>query len=370
MLLLLVVATSTGALLLRVGGAGHWARQANELETLDRARELLLARALATWDSEANRPEIRPGGLRCPDRDGDGSADAPGCARRWLGFFPWRSLRAEGVLRDRARQRLWYAVTPALADWGGAGHRINSDSVELNPGGWLFLDGQPVAALLIATGPALAGQRSRSSGQPEPSLFLEGLNADGSPAFARGQGNDRLLALPADELLGPLEERVLDELALALAGYRSTPGCGHLPWPAAAAGGGSVAGLLHGYLPLTLAAAPGGPTACPERLMPADWLIANGWDRLVRYAVAATGVECRAGVDCLVLRGPDGEQTDIAGLLILGGRALVALGQNRPGLSPADYFEGLNRRLLSPFEQRARGPEFNDRVRPVARSNR
>ena len=78
-------------------------REARSFDTLARGKSALIAFA-------AENPN-RPGGLPCPDRDGDGEAELTCDRPEWrVGFFPWQTLRT-GELRDASGSRLWYAVS-------------------------------------------------------------------------------------------------------------------------------------------------------------------------------------------------------------------------------------------------------------------
>lgn len=167
---------------------------------LGRAQEALLARAGAA---------ARTGTLPCPDLDlsGDGLSDAP-CrmtGEGLVGWLPWRELGLP-PLRDGSGALLWYAVAAGrVASVDGAAPgvlRIRGGTADVE-----------AAAVLIAPGPVLAGQR-RARGV-EATLVrngsLEGENGwreqdAGDRLFEAGPVsatfNDRLLAIPARALPG------------------------------------------------------------------------------------------------------------------------------------------------------------------------
>ena len=157
-----------------------------------------------------------------------------------------------------------------------------------------------------------------------------------------------MLAVGPEEILPRLEQQVLSAVARALLEHQRAPGCGKLPWPAPDGA--------------TTVLAPGRPAACPARLRLPTWIAANDWHRLLVYARAEGGLGCRHDGTCLGLRRGPSQVVQAPAVLLLGGRALNALGQRRPGRGSADYFEGDNADLRPPFEQREAGPTFNDRL--------
>lgn len=170
------------------------ARRAAERETLVAARLALVAFAADNRN--------RPGGLPCPDRDGDGEAELA-CDRPAdrIGALPWQTLRL-GDRRDASGERLWYAVA--------AGYRNDADLVinAATPGdlavpaaGW-----RDLAAVVFAPGVALGQQRRE--GTRDPVHYLEhALDATGA-LRAGAAANDVLEPLAADELWATLDNVV------------------------------------------------------------------------------------------------------------------------------------------------------------------
>lgn len=254
------------------------------------ARQLADAeRALIAWSVTAPLATGRsaPGHLPFPDRNRDGNYDGRGdCVTfglndsHLLGRLPWAGasspcpragLHIES--RDGWGERLWYAVSRNLVV-GGAGGPINPDMGEpgrmIHP--WIALrdsNGRllrrsggggplPVAAVILAPGPALTHQDRRGDA-PSPPQYLDrrtvagttydNADADGCadaatpPCAGAAAGeefvlhgapgspygfNDRLAYITADEILRAVERRVLGEIAIALIRYRDAYGV--YPW--------------------------------------------------------------------------------------------------------------------------------------------
>lgn len=260
-------------------------------------REMLTARSLAeartsliAWavsvPSTAGK-DLAPGLLPFPDRHRDGYYDGKGdCVTfglndaHLLGRLPWAGdaspcprIGLNIDLRDGAGEPLWYAVsrnllargrrTPVNPDIGDPGRAAYPWIVLRNARGAVMREPRngaplPVAAVMIAPGPALAGQ-DRSAAAPGPAEFLDSVrsgalrfdnaDADGCPdalpapcgshpsgeefiahgAMPSGQGfNDRLSFITVAELMRAVEKRVLGEAAVALKRYRDDFGV--YPW--------------------------------------------------------------------------------------------------------------------------------------------
>ena len=228
---LLVVVGAAYALLLKINsGQGLYARQqAVTWQALSRAKQALLAYALTY--PEAVNPEYTPGYLPCPDRDRDGSANDGPCAfatHSTIGRLPFQTLRIPEP-RDASGAALWYV----LAD----NFRHNPKLAPLNsetPAD-LRLDGasEEIAALIIAPGAPLAGQRRDPNDKiiaSEIAHYLELDNHDLDLNFisrapaARAGFNDTVLAITRQELMRMVEGRVLGELARALSEYKQRHG--------------------------------------------------------------------------------------------------------------------------------------------------
>lgn len=148
-----------------------WSVEQHNVLVLAQAREALRAYRGVT------------GVLPCPDREltGEGRSSVA-CGSVAVGLLPWRELGL-AKLRDGAGGLLWYAMTSV--------------------GRLQVRDEGEVVALVIAPGPALAGQRR--GGAMRRSDWLEGANAGEGVEreFQAGPGsgtfNDRVLSLQAGD---------------------------------------------------------------------------------------------------------------------------------------------------------------------------
>ncbi len=194
-MLALLVMAMTALFLERLDGArSPAATHRRTAGVLGQAREALIAHA-ATHRTA--------GLLPCPDLDlsGDGLADHPCPVADGvpIGWLPWRSLGLP-PLRDGSGALLWYAVDPGRATPGATATPLRVRGA----GGRII----PAAALVIAPGRVLAGQR-RHTDLPVAQRrrnYLESddpADADGVPfrlAPASSTFNDRLLMIPTLEL--------------------------------------------------------------------------------------------------------------------------------------------------------------------------
>lgn len=172
---------------------------------VEEARKALFAYALTkhqneskTWQSGDSvlYDRIRLGELPCPDASGNGSASnmSDQCASLF-GWLPWRTL---GLSAPKDKRRIWYAVDTNFYNRGC--RKVGTTCVPepiLNPSvqpSALTLDGQKMAAVLIAEGAPVTGQAKQSYTRPESSSntranqvalmnqerqrFLEGRNAN------------------------------------------------------------------------------------------------------------------------------------------------------------------------------------------------
>lgn len=225
-----------------------------------------------------------PGQLPYPDRNADaggydGIADCVTNLVNYanlIGVFPERgNIGAVGCedfpmglqLRDAAGERLWYAVSRNLVyNPGPLAAPLNSLLLDLRPPPYPWLTvrdargnivSDRVAAVIIAPGPALAGQ-DRNDGAPAPGAdkFLDAVTTGGAvysnadmdgcrddgpcpPGGEDGEDfiqgnvsdsyNDRLVFVTIDELMAGVEQRVLGEAARALRAYRDGV-AGAFPW--------------------------------------------------------------------------------------------------------------------------------------------
>jgi len=334
-LLLLLVGAVSMYLAARNPVAQHQARAADRsTRAMNEAVRALRAYALADGYRNPGSPpapgQVRPGSLPCPDADDDGSADlfAGNDCPADVGRLPYRTLDRE-PLRDASHEPLWYALDPAYRD--------NDAAEPVNPigGGALTVDGESdFVAVVIAPGPALAGQGGRPG--TNPADYLEGENADGDTVFtdciAQSNCNDRVVGIRVDYLFDPVQRRVLGEIARGLRSYFTANG--FLPY--AAPFGDTVCndGLAYGQLPIAAGAGCSVPELDTSTLP--QWITDNGWLPLVYYHVDAQCVASSPGCTggSLALGNATGLDVVLAG----SGRALP--GQMRGvGGTIDDYLE-------------------------------
>ncbi|MEE4659223.1 MAG: hypothetical protein V2J89_02065, partial [Halieaceae bacterium] len=236
------------------------------------------------------------------------------------------------TLSDRSGAALWYAVE--LSYVATATGPRNPSRV---PG--LQLDGQPVAAVLIAPNAAFGSQGRALLNAGD---YLEGENANNTlnryATPAADQGNDQLLALRTGPFWTDMARIALAEAARTLTDYRVA--CGEYPW-AADFGGPftSVASLQHGNLPLASALPFDWGAPCPSGTAPAPvgWLSAH-WSDQLYYRMCQSGEgSCLTTIDNGVppMTGPAA-----SAVLLSPGPPLS--GQVRPSSLEANYFEGQN----------------------------
>lgn len=182
---------------------------------VEEARKALIAYALTKHQNEKKTQKpgekskydrIRLGELPCPDASGDGSGNNIGnkCASLF-GWLPWRTL---GMTAPKDKRRIWYAVDKNFHNQGC--RKINKKCMPepvLNPSvqpDALTLDGQKMAAVLIAEGAPVKNQPKQTYARPKSSdkkqvsqvalmnqerqRFLEGSNArkDNEESFVSG----------------------------------------------------------------------------------------------------------------------------------------------------------------------------------------
>jgi hypothetical protein len=338
-LTLLVLVTGVTALLLagrQPRGEPAARETATALQALTRAREALVARALA----DANRP----GSLPCaaPDQTGSATFHGNDCDAT-AGRLPYRTLDIQPIHDPRAHEQLWYVLDPALRD--------RASQQPMNPQqhtGSLALDadcdGNDVrahyAAVVIAPGPALEGQDPRSDARSD---YLEGCNASGHTFANCGAAdacNDLVRGITVDALFHGVQKRVLREVAAELQhAWRAShtdPHQRYLPYPADFGGTDCDANLEKGRLPMADPANACAGTAFAAQDFPA-WVTDNEWLDLIVYHVdpACTEAKRNCAAAGLRLDGKKGLQALIAG----AGRALG--GQSRPG-TLSDHLDGAN----------------------------
>ncbi len=273
LLIILVVATSA-VILAKIDPTRHeLVRETQTSEALARAGELLMAWAVAHPAQSSGAPGVLP----FPDRDTGAGFDGIGnCVpngineSHLIGRFPWGGEGLAGCetapigkdIRDGWGAPLYYAVSRNIVSHPGAGAApVNSNLPDLDPPPFPWLqvrdaDGNVisdrVAAVIIAPGPALAGQ-DRSGAAPTIANFLETFDLggdtvgntlnDGCPDVAAGcadslgedfyihqseEFNDRLIFITIDELMPRVERRAALEAARILRQFKLDHG--RYPW--------------------------------------------------------------------------------------------------------------------------------------------
>ncbi len=237
----------------------------------ERSSNEVLAQAKANLIAWSVSHPTEPGRLPWPDRNGDGDYDGGSdCVTsgfsniHLLGRFPHAgdvspcdAAPFGGFTVDGYGEPLWYAVSRNLL-WNRG--QTNPDPT-LNPGlldgaaayPWLTVRDESgnvlsnrVAAVIIAPG-GVVGNQSRSGAAPNPAQYLDSVtigatnydNSDADLDFIMypdsrktttdsDSFNDQLIYITIDELMRPVEKRVLGDAAVALQSYRDTRG--RYPW--------------------------------------------------------------------------------------------------------------------------------------------
>lgn len=184
---------------------------------MDAAKEALLTYALMYSTEYAGSG---PGRLPCADTDNDGLAN---CVAAQLGRLPREVILPSGArfpLSDAGSgldQQLWYALSPSF--------RSTAAIVNSSTAGIMTLDGESgIVAVLLAPGPALAGQTRPSV---NANRYLEDANTT-APDFVSSSAlasfNDRVLPIRRDELLSYVTPRVAQEIKRMLDIYHPANG--------------------------------------------------------------------------------------------------------------------------------------------------
>lgn len=290
-------------------GSAAMRNDAFDIDQLEQAKKALIAYA-------ASHP-TQPGGLPCPDDDGDGNADNNGInCKNYLGRLPWKTLDLP-TLRDATGECLWYAVSKDYRSVLPANNRGigNPPRYQLNDGlsgdiGLLDAKGtalpagdSPAIAVIFVAGPELPGQQRTTdnttlcgSNRAAANYLDSAQGIDNSAvgdAIAAGSGaqiilgdtasafNDRIVWINRDQLFAAVVPRVLNTLR----GSNATAsgivgGFGSIyPYAAATPKGPQQAGLLNGWLPY--ADLPAYPLATRR------WLENNAWPERIAYNVNA-----------------------------------------------------------------------------------
>jgi type II secretory pathway pseudopilin PulG len=264
LILMLALFSVTMAVLLRGlhNRTGQLERQAATTAALMQAKEALIGYAVI-YPTAAG-----PGHLPCPDTSppafaADGAPQppygqpnapcGPGAIGRLPQTLPGVAFHAD--FNSAIDQQFWYAVgDPFLASPNtGIDNTLNATIP-----GPLNVDGRgDIAAVLIAPGPALAGQNRPGT---NPADYLDGANSSGpnftgSPTSSPDTFNDLVVAIDRTEILSPVTARVAEEIRGYLDAYHATAGA----YPVDQA---SFEVALAGGVP---------------------WLAANGWPTTTSY---------------------------------------------------------------------------------------
>ena len=282
------------------------------LAILDQAKTALIA-------SAASHPTL-PGGLPCPDIDGDGQADISGsnCVA-YLGRLPWKTLDLP-TLRDADGECLWYAVSKGYRSSLSASNRafghVPADQLNDTLPGEINLLDTNKTALPASDSPAIAAIFSPGIALPGQSRVADNSSACGNNQNAQdyldtdqginnaslgndlGAGNvtqlilanasasfnDRATWISPQQLFAVVIPRVLNTLR---GSFDSSRGIAKLfrdngnlyPFAAATPAGAQQGGLLTGWVPYS--DLPTYPTATKK------WLENNGWASLIAYSITA-----------------------------------------------------------------------------------
>ncbi len=272
----------------------------------ERASNEVLARAKADLIAWSVSHPTEPGRLPWPDRNGDGNYDGGSdCVTtgfnnsHLIGRFPHAGDASPcdvvpfgSYAVDGFKEPLWYAVSRNLL-WNrgqsGSDPPLNPDLLD---GGaaypWLTVRDESgnvlsnrVAAVIFAPG-SVVGNQARSGAAPSTSQYLDNVtvgatnydNSDSDLDFiiypdsrkttTDGDSfNDLLIYITIDELMQPLEKRVIGEVAVSMNAYRnastgwtSPPPNPSFPWlrpftdPKTAPNFHAVVGTREGLVPL------------------------------------------------------------------------------------------------------------------------
>jgi hypothetical protein len=283
MLVLAVVVMGAAVVIVKTLNAATW--KADRLrvtnEAFAKAKEALIARAVAPDNPTIPPANLRPGTLPCPDLNDDGTAElfVGNQCPNYVGRLPWRTLELPD-LRDSEGERLWYVLSPS--------HRNHNAAlpVNSNTAGQITINGASpatqVLAVLISPGRPLVRAAAPAMQQRDcpgncnlRTNYLDVVGGIDNAAGSTGgpinltyvaetaSFNDRLLAIHADDIMPLLEKRAGREISLAMRdryeSWRAVTGRGFYPWAAPfndpANPGLGVNGTLHGHLPVTAAPA-------------------------------------------------------------------------------------------------------------------
>lgn len=195
-------------------------------QALREAKDALIAYAMMHGDYFGSAG-AGPGHLPCPDTNNDGVEDAP-CGNNPIGRLPQSvtvPLPVPGStiqlsdFGDGIDEALWYGLT-------NAARRSPATAFNTSTVAGHLLDGQAVAAVLIAPGEALASQSRPSNNRTE---YLEGSNTAGT-SFVSTDGtgpenfNDRVLGITVEEIMIPVTARVVEAIRIELDNFHTLNG--------------------------------------------------------------------------------------------------------------------------------------------------
>lgn len=207
-----------------------------EHQSLHAAKQLLLAYAARRHGRESDSPAedrelqlARPGELVCPDFNNDRQMNGPtndyngAHCRHRVGWFVFESFNHESVIGDEASP-IWYAVAAEYYNYSGLGG-YNEPVINTVTNSSMTLDGEPVVAVLFATGLPLEGQNDRGvdDAAAAQSSFLEQDNAATQDTFislsASANFNDVALGITQAELMQAVEKKAAFAIAKRLNQY-------------------------------------------------------------------------------------------------------------------------------------------------------
>ncbi len=184
-------------------------------------REALIARAV--------NDGTRPGSLPCPSVDGTAPLLAgQNCPQR-LGGLPWRTLKIPVPL-DLSHAPWRYLIAPGLQD-SEKNYPINSDHASGLVSDLGVVAEANIAAVLIAPGPALPGQKRPGTQPADYTELALSEHGDGLHFSLPAHANDRLYLIRRDEVMAAVERRVIRSVLRCLdehARYSE----GEIPWAA------------------------------------------------------------------------------------------------------------------------------------------